>query len=319
MTQTRCASVSVFALVAWLFAGALLPEAAAQVKNKTDTLPVAASFTISVKSPKAEKPVVRKYVIHEPFSFYEGNRFILTKKYKWGSLELEAELGPDRKLMVKDLTLKVSQDWTGNRIGDIPLDGIEITNSATRGGGYPRLDTLKLLADGKAVPLFLYKQYGLDGATVEITGTITLRGPGKDQALPAVQYEIIESLVQPGQEVLPQLEAALGKPAAKQVRRWNSFLSGFDWEPKKVKPGDKIHVYFPHILYLSPKFVDVKVNGKVIWSPKTSSMSDEIILPAPADDPKTPLLRVRVWYNELGSYVPEGVDNVYILRAVMKK
>ena len=59
------------------------------VQGKPDppTEPITASVTIAVKPHGIRTPIVRTYNISEPFLFYEGNRFTLRQRYKWGILD----------------------------------------------------------------------------------------------------------------------------------------------------------------------------------------------------------------------------------------
>jgi hypothetical protein len=148
----------------------------------------------------------------------------------------------------------------------------------------------------------------------------------KAPALPDVPegYEIIESLLLPGkaidkqQDLDKQLEAALGKEPAKKVERDGPYLGNIKWEPKKIKPGDKIRVYFPTISSVSTDTIYVRVNGKVVWKRerRNQNLSEEIELPASADDKKVALLRIHVDWIRASIYA--GVDNIYILRPKAK-
>jgi hypothetical protein len=137
-------------------------------------------------------------------------------------------------------------------------------------------------------------------------------------------YEIIESLLLPGkpvdkqQEIDKQLEAALGKEAAKQVVRDGPYLANIRWEPKKIKPGDKLRVYFPSISPVSYDTVYIKINGKMVWKrDRAPTLSDEIEIPKPLEDAKVALLRIHVDWS-VASY-HAGVDNIYLLRPIGKK
>jgi hypothetical protein len=137
-------------------------------------------------------------------------------------------------------------------------------------------------------------------------------------------YEVVAVLLKPGKGLEEQLVAALGKEGARRVRRFGPegrmLLSRFEWAPRGIKAGDTVRVYFPKVA--SPKVTSVKVNGRTVWSAGAKDtanvLSGPIRLPNGAEA-KTPLLAVRVWYDEAGSFVPEGVDNVYVLRPKAKK
>jgi hypothetical protein len=132
-------------------------------------------------------------------------------------------------------------------------------------------------------------------------------------------YEVVAALLKPGKDLEEELIAALGKEGAKRVIRFgpegNKLLSRFEWIPRGVKPGETVRIYFPKVV--SPQFTSVKVNGKTVWSAGAKGTAKVLSGPIELRKPsgaKTPLLAVRVWYNEGGSFVPEGVDNVYVLR-----
>ena len=144
----------------------------------------------------------------------------------------------------------------------------------------------------------------------------------KAQATPTIPegYEVIDSLLRPEtdrKDLDKQLEAALGKEGAKRVLRWESFVWRFDWDPKKVKPGDHVRVYFPDVGPLSGDDVEVKVNGKVVWKAREGKLSKEIELPKREDGNKDPLLRIHV--GSRTAVVWEGVTNIYVLRPRVKK
>jgi hypothetical protein len=132
-------------------------------------------------------------------------------------------------------------------------------------------------------------------------------------------YKIVAALLKSGNSLEDGLIAALGKEGAGNVRRFGPegrrLLSRFEWAPNGANPGDTVRVYFPKVA--SPKFTWVKINGRPVWSAGTKDtahvLSGPISLPKAAEA-TTPLLAVRVWNYEAGSFVPEGVDNVYILR-----
>jgi hypothetical protein len=147
----------------------------------------------------------------------------------------------------------------------------------------------------------------------------------KAPALPVVPegYEIIESLLLPGkaidmqQDIDKQLEAALGKEPAKKVVRDGPYLGNIQWEPRKTKPGDKIRAYFPTISPVSTDTIYIMVNGKVVWKRELfKNLSEEIELPASADDKKVALLRIHVDWSIASYYA--GVDNIYLLRLKTK-
>jgi hypothetical protein len=140
-------------------------------------------------------------------------------------------------------------------------------------------------------------------------------------------YEVVESMLLPGEDVGPQLAVALGKEAAKKVEhfhRFNSLVGNFEWTARKIKPGDKVYVYIPSIVgtktYL--KNIQVRVNGKPVWSPTNANepgkfiISERIIIPEPAEK-NVALLSIRVGSSR--AHIPEGVRNIYILRKKAKK
>jgi hypothetical protein len=136
-------------------------------------------------------------------------------------------------------------------------------------------------------------------------------------------YEIVESLLLPGKalamqpDVNKQLEAALGKDSAKKVVRDGPYVANFQWEPKKIKPGDKIRVYFPNVSPVSTDVISIKVNGKVVWKrDHFKDLSREIELPTPLDEKKVALLRIDVHWI-IASY-HAGVENIYVLRPIAK-
>jgi hypothetical protein len=252
---------------------------------------------------------MRTYVLNEPFLYYEGNRFTLTKRFEWGQLDVVVRLSEDRKLTLEGLSIDVDQTW-----GDVDLrfPVIDITTRAKDGSrDLPKLDALTLTVDGKPTPLYGGSRGGhLELlADVTITGTLTLRGLEQEEVRPAAKYEVIDALLPHGADREKRLQAELGKDGAAKLSRWNDFLANFEWVPRKVKPGDEIRVYFPS--QLSP--ATVLVNGTVV----PDNPGEVIRLPKPTDD--TPLLRVRVGINPHGSVIPEGVTNVLILRPTAGK
>jgi hypothetical protein len=137
-------------------------------------------------------------------------------------------------------------------------------------------------------------------------------------------YEIVESLLRPGkpvdkqQDLDKQLETALGKEAAKKVVRDGPYLAAIKWEPKKVKPGDKLRVYFSSVSPVSHDTVYITVNGKVVWKRKTETeLSEEIEIPKPSEAEKGAPLRINVDWSVANYHA--GVVNIYLLRPVGKK
>jgi hypothetical protein len=137
-------------------------------------------------------------------------------------------------------------------------------------------------------------------------------------------YEVVAALLTPGRGLEEQLVAALGRDGAKRVVRFGPegrrLLARFEWVPGRLRPGETVRVYFPRVA--SPAFTSVRVSGKAVWTagPKDTSK----VLSAPIELPRAsgagaPLLAIRVWCDERGSFVPEGVDNVYVLRPKAKR
>jgi hypothetical protein len=133
---------------------------------------LAGAFTISVKMPRADEPIVRRYSVREPFSV-RGGAYTLVKKYPWGTVRAEGKLGKEGKLTLRWLAVEVKQDW-----GAVRGEVVRLTtrrDDLLNPRAAPRVE---LTADGVKVPLYFDKG-GLGKAAVTVRGSLSARGPGR--------------------------------------------------------------------------------------------------------------------------------------------
>jgi hypothetical protein len=143
------------------------------------------------------------------------------------------------------------------------------------------------------------------------------RGGGPPPVIPD-GYEVADVLVRPGTNLDEELRNALGGSAYKRVARWGdekdrTIMTEFVWEPKAVRPGEKVRILIP-TMYSAHAVA--QVGGKTVWGgPNVRTGRDvltpEIEVPAAAGGQPPSRLRIHVSHT---SFVHGGVDNVYILR-----
>jgi hypothetical protein len=137
----------------------------------TDTMLIG-SFTVSVKLPGAKDSIVRKYTIKERLASKADDlgRGKTIRAYPWGSLRVEAKCGPGNKLILKRLSVNVSENW-----GDIRGESLGFSTVKTDLVDPRLLEGMKLTTAAGEIPLFFDETAGLDVAEITVTGALKIQ------------------------------------------------------------------------------------------------------------------------------------------------